>query len=45
MLDFEYALFTTEDPIKLMKEAGKKLSIANKFKYAPHVRRASAMVY
>lgn len=42
--DIEYALFTTEDPIKLLKDAGKKLSITNKFKYAPHIRRASAMV-
>lgn len=44
MLDFEYALFTKEDPIKLLKDAGSSLSIPRKVKYAPHVRRASAMV-
>ena len=44
MLDFEYALFTTEDPIKLLREGGSKLSLPRKFKYAPHVRRAEALV-
>ncbi len=44
MLDFEYALFTKEDPIKLLKDAGSDLSIPRKIKYAPHVRRAQALV-
>ncbi len=44
MLDFEYALFTKEDPIKLLKDAGSDLSIPRKLKYAPHVRRAQALV-
>ena len=44
MLDFEYALFTKEDPIKLLKDAGSSLSIPRKVKYAPHVRRANALV-
>jgi hypothetical protein len=44
MLDFEYALFTKEDPIKLLKDAASKLPIHKKFKIAPHIRRASAAV-
>ncbi len=44
MLDFEYALFTKEDPIKLLKDASSKLPIHSKFKIAPHIRRASAAV-
>ena len=44
MLDFEYALFTKEDPIKLLKDASSKLPIHKKFKIAPHIRRASAAV-
>ena len=44
MLDFEYALFTKEDPIKLLKDASSKLPIYRKFKIAPHIRRASAAV-
>ena len=44
MLDFEYALFTKEDPIKLLKDASAKLPIHKKFKIAPHIRRASASV-
>ena len=44
MLDFEYALFTKEDPIKLLKDAGSTLSIPRKVRYAPHVRRAQALV-
>ena len=44
MLDFEYALFTKEDPIKLLKDASSKLPIHRKFKIAPHIRRASAAV-
>ena len=43
-LDFEYALFTKEDPIKLLKDASSKLPIHKKFKIAPHIRRASAAV-
>ena len=44
MLDFEYALFTKEDPIKLLKDASSKLPVHKKFKIAPHIRRASAAV-
>ena len=44
MLDFEYALFTKEDPIKLLKDASSKLPIHKKFKIAPYIRRASAAV-
>ncbi len=44
MLDFEYALFTKEDPIKLLKGEASKLSLRKKIKIAPHIRRASAAV-
>lgn len=44
MLDFEYALFTKEDPIKLLKDAASKLPFHKKIKIAPHIRRASAAV-
>jgi len=43
-LDYEYALFTQEDPIKLLKSGASKLSIPKKFKIAPHIRRAEALV-
>lgn len=44
MLDFEYALFTTEDPIKLLKDAASKLPFHKKIKIAPHIRRAQASI-
>ena len=44
MLDFEYSLFTKEDPIKLLKSEAAKLSLRKKIKIAPHIRRASAAV-
>ena len=44
MLDYEYALFTAEDPIKLLKDAGSELSIPKKIKYASHIRRAEVLV-
>lgn len=44
MLDFEYSLFTTEDPIKLLKTEAAKLPFHKKIKIAPHIRRASAAV-
>jgi len=44
MLDFEYALFTKEDPIKLLKDVASKLPFHKKIKIAPHIRRASAAV-
>lgn len=44
MLDFEYALFSGEDPIALLKDAAKKLPIHKRFKLAPHIRKAAALV-
>lgn len=43
-LDFEYSLFTAEDPIKLLKSHAKSLPIHRKFKAAPYIRRAEALV-
>ena len=43
MYEFEYALFTTEDPIEKLKSVAKKLPMHKKFKLAPHVRRAAAL--
>ena len=43
-LDYEYSLFTKEDPIKLLRDDAKRLSIPKKFKIAPHIRRAEALV-
>ena len=44
MLDFEYLLFTKEDPIKSLKVSASKLPIHKKFKIAPHIRRAQAAI-
>lgn len=44
MLDYEYCLFTREDPIELLKGAASKLPLHKKFKIAPHIRRAQASV-
>jgi len=43
-MDIEYCLFTEEDPISLLKKEAKKLSIPKKFKIAPYIRRANALV-
>ena len=43
-LDFEYSLFTAEDPIKLLKSEAKRLPLHRKFKIAPHIRRAEGLV-
>lgn len=43
ILDYEYALFTENDPISLLKDSAKKLSIGKKFKIAPYIRRAEAL--
>ena len=43
-MDFEYCLFTEEDPISLLKKESSKLSIPKKFKIAPYIRRANALV-
>ena len=44
MLEFEYSLFTTEDPISKLKSVAKRLPIQKKFKLAPHIRRAAGLV-
>lgn len=44
MLEFEYSLFTTEDPISKLKSVAKRLPIHKKFKLAPHIRRAAGLV-
>lgn len=43
MLDFEYALFSGDDPIALLKSEASKISIHKRFKIAPYIRRASAL--
>lgn len=43
-LDFEYSLFTAEDPIKLLKSEAKRLPLHRKFKIAPLIRRAEGLV-
>ena len=43
-LDFEYCLFTTEDPIEKLKAEAKNLPIHKKFKISPYIRRSSALV-
>lgn len=42
-LDFEYALFTTEDPIEKLKAESKSLSFHKKLKLGPYIRRAAAL--
>jgi len=44
MLDFEYALFTKEDPIKLLKDSASKLPLHKRAKIAPYIRKANASV-
>lgn len=43
MLDFEYVLFTTEDPIEKLKSAAKTLPFHKKLKIGPYIRRAEAL--
>lgn len=44
MLDYEYALFTAEDPIKILIDASRKLPLHKRYKMAGHIRRASSLV-
>ena len=43
MLDFEYGLFSGEDPIAMLKKETKGLPIHRKMKAAPYIRRAAAL--
>lgn len=43
MLDFEYALFTKEDPIEMLINDAKGISFHKRWKAAPYIRRAAAL--
>ena len=43
MLDFEYALFTKEDPIEMLVADARAISLHKRWKAAPHIRRAAAL--
>ena len=43
MLDFEYCLFTSEDPIEKLKSEAKSLPFHKKLKIAPYIRRAQSL--
>ena len=43
MFDFEYCLFTSEDPIEKLKDEAKSLPFHKKLKIAPYIRRAQAL--
>ena len=40
----EYSMFTEEDPTKVLKSLAKQLPLHKRWKIAPHIRRADAMV-
>jgi hypothetical protein len=44
MIQTEYYMFTKENPCERIKDYAKKLSLAKKWKIAPHIRRAEALV-
>jgi len=44
MLDYEYAVFTKEDPIKLLKDGCKGLSLLKRHKISPYIRRSEALL-
>jgi len=43
MTDIEYSLFTTEDPIKLLKKSASSLPIHKRFKIAPIINKSKAL--